>query len=185
MRRRPFLFGLLALLSSTLVAGAALPAGAGGSKPPTVPAAIAVPAGHKVVLDVTGKGVQIYDCRPSATNPAVNAWTFREPAAVLNGHRGRPVGIHFRGPTFESFDGSSVVGRVPPVGTYTPEHGPAAIPWLLLAADSTQGDGVLAGVDYIQRIETRGGVAPTGACDPATDATVAVPYRARYVFYAD
>jgi hypothetical protein len=28
-------------------------------------------------------------------------------------------------------------------------------------------------------------VAPAGACDPARDATVAVPYRARYVFYAD
>ena len=70
------------------------------------------------------------------------------------------------------------------VGTFTPAHGPAAIPWLLLAADSSQGDGVLAGVDYIQRLETRGGLAPAGACDPAADATVAVPYRARYVFYA-
>ena len=182
MRRRPFLLGLLVLLSSTLVAGAAMPAGAGGSKPPTVPAPIAVPAGHKVVLDVTGKGVQIYDCRPSAADPNVNAWTFREPAAVLYGHRGRPVGIHFRGPTFESFDGSSVVGAVQ---ASEPAPDPdAAIPWLLLAATSTQGDGVLAGVDYIQRLETRGGVAPTGACDPAKDATVAVPYRARYVFYA-
>jgi hypothetical protein len=182
MRRRPLLLGLLALLSSTLVAGAAMPAGAGGSRPPTVPAAIQVPAGQKVVLDVTGKGVQIYDCRPSATDPAVNAWTFREPAAVLSGHRGRAVGIHFRGPTFESFDGSSVLGAVPPVGSVTPD--PAAVPWLLLAAASTQGDGVLAGVDFVQRIETRGGLAPTGACDPAADATVAVPYRARYVFYA-
>ena len=69
MRRRPLLLGLLALLSSTLVAGAAMPAGAGGSKPPTVPASIAAPAGQKVVLDVTGKGVQIYDCKPSATDP--------------------------------------------------------------------------------------------------------------------
>ena len=39
MRRRPILLGLLALLSSTLVAGAAMPAGA-GSKPPAVPPAI-------------------------------------------------------------------------------------------------------------------------------------------------
>jgi hypothetical protein len=183
MRRRPFLLGLLALLSSTLVAGAALPAGAGGSKPPAVPPTLAVPAGHEVVLDVTGKGVQIYDCKPSVADPNVLAWTFREPAAVLYGHRGRPVGIHFRGPTFESFDGSSVVGALK---ASEPAPDPArAIPWLLLTAVSTQGDGVLAGVDYIQRLETRGGVAPTGACDPATDAAVAVPYRARYVFWAD
>ena len=175
MRRRPLLLGLLALLSSTLVAGAALPAGAGGSKPPDVPQEIVIPAGHKVVLDVEGKGVQIYDCKPSATGLA---WTFREPAAVLYGRGHHPVGIHFRGPTFESFDGSSVVGTLD--GTKTV---PGAIPWLRLKATST-GDGVLAGVDYVHRIETRGGVAPAGTCDPASDSTVAVPYRARYVFYA-
>ena len=183
MRRRPLLLGLLALLGSMLIAGAALPAGAGGSKPPTVPEPIQVPAGQKVVLDVTGKGVQIYDCKPSAANPAVNAWTFREPAAVLSGHRGRPVGIHFVGPTFESFDGSAVVGARPK----SVQPDPTAIPWLLLEADANRGDGVLSQVGYIQRLETRGGVAPAGACDPAEDATVtvAVPYRARYVFYAD
>jgi hypothetical protein len=180
MRRRPFLLGLLVLLSSTLVAGAAMPAGAGGSKPPIVPPTIAVPAGHKVVLDVTGKGVQIYDCRPSAADPGVLAWTFREPAAVLHGHRKRPVGIHFVGPTFESFDGSAVVGARPEAV----QPDPTAIPWLLLEADANRGDGVLSRVDYIQRLETRGGLAPKGACDPARDATVAVPYRARYVFYA-
>ena len=181
MRRRPLLLGLLALLGSMLIAGAALPAGAGGSKPPTVPEPIQVPAGQKVVLDVTGKGVQIYDCKPSAANPAVNAWTFREPAAVLSGHRGRPVGIHFVGPTFESFDGSAVVGARPK----SVQPDPTAIPWLLLEADANRGDGVLSQVGYIHRLETRGGVAPAGACDPAEDATVAVPYRARYVFYAD
>jgi hypothetical protein len=177
MRRRPFLLGLLVLLSSTLVAGGALPAGAGGPKPPEVPEAIQIPPGQEVevVLDVVGKGVQIYDC-----NPATLAWTFREPAAVLYGRRGRPVGIHFRGPTFESFDGSSVAGTLL---ASTPAPRPGAIAWLLLEATS-QGDGVLAGVVYVHRLETRGGVAPVGACDPATDATVAVPYRARYVFYA-
>ena len=181
MRRRPLLLGMLALLGSMLIAGAALPAGAGGSKPPTVPEPIQVPAGQKVVLDVTGKGVQIYDCKPSAANPAVNAWTFREPAAVLSGHRGRPVGIHFVGPTFESFDGSAVVGARPK----SVQPDPTAIPWLLLEADANRGDGVLSQVGYIQRLETRGGVAPAGACDPGEDATLAVPYRARYVFYAD
>ena len=179
MRRRPILFGLLALLSSTLVAGAAMPAGA-GSRPPEVPKELQVPAGQKVVLDVVGKGVQIYDC-----SPATLAWTFREPAAVLYGHRGRPVGIHVVGPTFESFDGSSVAGAVPPVASVQPDQ--TAVPWLLLQArpGSNRGDGVLSQVDYIQRLETRGGVAPLRACDPAGDATVAVPYRARYVFYAD
>jgi len=102
---------------------------------------------------------------------------------VLYGRGHRPVGIHFRGPTFESFDGSSVLGMLD--GRADAPDPERDIPWLRLKAVSTQGDGVLAGVDFIQRLETRGGVAPAGACDPASDATVAVPYRARYVFYAD
>jgi Protein of unknown function (DUF3455) len=179
MRRRPFLLGL-ALLSSTLVAGAAVPA-LGGSKPPKVPGDIAVPAGQKVVLDVVGKGGQIYDCKPSATDPSVLTWAFREPAAVLYGRGQHPVGIHFRGPTFESFDGSSVTGTLQ---ASVPAPEPGAIPWLLLRAVANQGDGVLGQVDFVQRIETRGGVAPAGPCDPAKDSTIAVPYRARYVFYA-
>jgi hypothetical protein len=97
---------------------------------------------------------------------------------VLYGRGGHPVGIHFRGPTFESFDGSSVTGML-----VASVDAPGAIPWLLLRA-VPQGDGVLARVDYVQRIETRGGVAPAGPCDPAGDRTVAVPYRARYVFFA-
>jgi hypothetical protein len=179
MRRRPFLLGLV-LLGSPLVAGAAVPAGA-GPKPPDVPDAIAVPAGQKVVLDVVGKGVQIYDCKPSAADPSVLAWTFREPAAVLYGRGRRPVGIHFRGPTFESFDGSSVTGTLQ-ASMDAPK--PGAIPWLLLRAVANQGDGVLGQVDFVQRIETHGGVAPAGPCDPRKDSTTAVPYRARYVFYA-
>ena len=177
MRRRPLLLGLIALLGSILVAGAAVPAGAGGrSTLPEIPEAIRVPAGQKVVLDVEGKGVQIYAC-----NPTTLAWTLREPAAVLYGRRDRPVGIHFIGPTFESFDGSKVVGSL--VSSAPSPHG--SILWLLLQrSGDTVGDGVLSEVDYIQRLQTRGGVAPPGPCDPAGDATVAVPYRARYVFYA-
>jgi Protein of unknown function (DUF3455) len=178
MRRRPLLLGLLALLSSTLVAGAAMPAGA-GSRPPEVPAAIQVPSGQ-VVLEVAGKGVQVYDCKPSATDPGELTWTFREPAAVLHGRGGHTVGIHYRGPTFESFDGSSVTGTLQ---ASVPAPVPGAVPWLLLRAVANQGDGVLAGVDYVQRLDTRGGAAPAGTCDPATDSTVAVPYRAHYVFY--
>ena len=178
MRRRPLLLGLVALLGSILVAGAAVPAGAGaraGAKPPKVPGPIQAPAGQKVVLDVVGKGVQIYACDATTL-----AWTLREPAAVLYGRRDRPVGIHFIGPTFESFDGSKVVGAL--VASEPSPHG--SIPWLLLKAVSNAGDGVLSQVDSIQRLETRGGVAPSAPCDPAGDATVAVPYRARYVFYA-
>ena len=95
---------------------------------------------------------------------------------------GRPVGIHYRGPTFESFAGSAVVGALE---VSVPAPHPGAIPWLLLRAVSTQGDGVLGGVDYIQRVRTKGGVAPADPCDAAEDSTLSVPYRAQYQFYSD
>jgi Protein of unknown function (DUF3455) len=177
------LLGLLALLISTLVASAAVPASAGSApKPPQVPDPIKVPPGQDLVWEVVGRGVQIYDCTPSASDPNMFAWTFREPAAVLYDHGRHPVGIHFRGPTFESFDGSSVVGTLQ---ASVPAPHPGAIPWLLLRAVANLGDGVLGDVDYVQRVKTRGGVAPTGACDPEEDSTLAVPYRALYLFYSD
>ena len=93
MRRRPFLLGLLALLSSASRRGR----GAGGRRGQAapVPDAIAVSGPYKVVLDVTGKGAQVYDC-------TAGAWTLREPAAVLYGRGHRPVGIHFAFHAFES-----------------------------------------------------------------------------------
>jgi hypothetical protein len=49
---------------------------------------------------------------------------------------------------------------------------------------SGQGDGQLASVTYIQRIETVGGNAPTDGCDQsAADVEQPVPYTATYVFY--
>ena len=90
---------------------------------------------------MVGKGVQIYDCKPSAADPSGRTWTFREPAAVLYGRGRRPVGIHFRGPTFESFDGSSVTGTLQ---ASVPAPEPGAIPWLLLRAVANQGDGCSA-----------------------------------------
>jgi Protein of unknown function (DUF3455) len=171
-----------ALLVLVLVIGLGVPAAADTAPPPLkVPPMLQVPAGQELVWDVTGVGVQIYDCKPSATDPNVSAWTFREPAAGLYDHSRQLVGIHFRGPTWEAFDGSSVVGT--PVAS-APAPRPGAIPWLLLHAVANQGDGVLASVTYIQRLRTKGGVAPAGPCDPTQDATLSVPYQARYLFYA-
>jgi hypothetical protein len=172
----------LALLVLALVIGPGLPAAADTAHSPLkVPPALQVPAGQEVVWDVVGVGVQIYDCKPSTTDPKnVSVWTFREPAAGLYDHHRQLVGIHFRGPTWESFDGSSVVAAVV---ASAPAPRPGAIPWLLLQAVANQGDGVLATVDYIQRLKTKGGVAPPGPCDPTQDTTLSVPYRARYLFY--
>jgi hypothetical protein len=172
------------MLTLALVVGAGLPATADAAHTPLeIPPPLQVPPGYRLVWEVRAAGVQIYDCAPSTTDPSTSLWTFREPAALLFDHGRHVAGIHYRGPTWTSRDGSTVVGAVPPVAS-VPAPRPGAIPWLLFKAASAQGDGVLGAVDYIQRLKTAGGVAPPGPCDPDEDATISVPYRALYRFYA-
>jgi hypothetical protein len=114
---------------------------------------------------------------------ATGKWAFRDPTATLNRH-GRAIGIHYAGPTWELFDGSRVKAAVQ---VNAPAPNPAKdIPWLLLQAVEHAGSGVLSTVDYVQRLHTRGGVAPNGGiCNPASDRTVGVPYTAVYRFFSD
>jgi hypothetical protein len=132
-----------------------------------------VPPGNRLSLRTFGVGVQIY--RWNGTG-----WIFVAPQAVLfaDASEGAIVGIHFGGPTWESVDGSEVVGAVNQ--SCTPD--PSAIPWLLLRSVSTEGPGVFDRVSYIQRLHTVGGKAP--AVPGAFLGQVArVPYTADYLFY--
>lgn len=141
----------------------------------TVPPELRVPDGYKRVLASIGRGVQIYDC-------VEGAWKFREPAAALFDERSdKVVAIHYLGPTWQSIrDGSKVVGAVK--ARHDAPNPQRDIPWLLLQATSTTGSGLFGAVQYIQRLDTEGGVAPAGVC--TTGATASVPYQATYVFWA-
>ncbi len=130
----------------------------------------------KIVATLRGVGKQIYDC----TN---GAYVFREPAAGLFTLRGAPAGIHGKGPFWTHFDGSRVEGKdaVPakPEGI-----GPNDVPWLKLTAVNPipQGTGgVFTNVKIIQRIDTKGGLAPTSCTG---NGMLAVNYTANYVFWA-
>jgi hypothetical protein len=138
-----------------------------------LPPTLDVPAGNALKFEVHGVGVQIYKW-----SAASSSWVFQAPSAVLFQHEGHVVGIHYAGPTWQSTDGSAVVGSK--LGAVTVN--PNAIPWLLLAAKTTTGPGVFADVTFIQRIETKGGLAPA---NPGTfDGEMAlVPYSAEYLFY--
>jgi hypothetical protein len=59
---------------------------------------------------------------------------------------------------------------------------PGAIPELLLKSTANRGTGLFGSVDFIQRLNTEGGVAPAGSCADGTQ--TAVPYSADYRFYA-
>jgi hypothetical protein len=54
------------------------------------------------------------------------------------------------------------------------------IPWLKLDVVEHRGHGVLSNATSIQRVNTKGGVAP-GACETAGSSLI-VPYSADYVF---
>jgi len=59
-----------------------------------------------------------------------------------------------------------------------------AIPWLLLAAKSVEGNGVFAKTQSIQRVNTVGGKAPAVGCNQTQKGSVErVAYRATYNFH--
>lgn len=91
------------------------------------------------------------------------------------------VGSHFAGPSWQSQDGSSVKAAVVARADASSKN---AIPWLLLEATAQSGDGVFSTITHIQRLETKGGVAPTKGCDAThAGAEARVPYKATYAFY--
>jgi hypothetical protein len=130
------------------------------------------PASQHAVLTVQGQGVQIYTCK-------AGKWEFVAPAARLFDASGVEVGSHGDGPVWHLLDGSSVLGKVI---AKTPSQDAGSVPWLLVKAVSSNGTGKLTGVEFIRRSDTKGGVAPSGACD--SEALVRVPYSTTYTFYS-
>lgn len=133
--------------------------------------AVQVPSGNKIVAKFYAKGVQTYLC-------TTGAWKGLEPAATLADRLGRAVALHSRGPIWVStLDGSAV--EAAPVDGARNEV-PGAVPELLLKAKSTRGEGVFGKVSYVQRLATKGGLAPAGGCQEG--AQTSVHYEALYTF---
>jgi hypothetical protein len=148
---------------------------------PEVPANLRPPSGEVLFLDARASGVQIYECALKPGQPLTYEWTFRGPEAALVDRSGRPLGKHYVGPTWESNDGSSVVGEVKASDSAPSAN---AIPWLLLTTKATAGSGAFSPTTSIQRLRTVGGVAPSEACGASNAAQLArVPYTATYYFY--
>ena len=165
---------VIVLLSGT----AGLPA-AGA---PDTPAELRPPGDQELVLEAHARGVQIYACSSGQDHSGHFKWAFKGPEAELFDRNDRKIGKHYGGPTWESTDGSTVVGEVK---ARDDGPDPMAIPWLLLTAKSNSGAGVLSNVKSIQRVRTVGGKAPTSPCGSENEQQVfRVPYKAVYYFYA-
>ncbi|MEU4670584.1 DUF3455 domain-containing protein [Amycolatopsis sp. NPDC023774] len=136
------------------------------------PAQVQVPPGNKRVATFHGEGVQIYGCTDGA-------WTLIQPAAIMSDN-GKAVALHSKGPVWTStVDGSTVAATAVPGKAV--QHADA-IPEILLKSDQDTGKGVFGTVTYVQRLATKGGLAPKGAC--TTGQQTSTPYSAEYAFWA-
>lgn len=167
-------FSKLPVAAVSLVA--VLRAGASAQQPLPV----AVPDAT-IVATFHAEGAQIYQCKPdvgttSPTQIRALTWQFREPIATLMVD-GKSIGRHYAGPSWDHIDGSGVKGKVI---ASAPGATPKDIPWVRIDAVDHHGDGILSGITTVERINTRGGVAP-GSCQSAGH-YLSVPYAADYVF---
>lgn len=153
---------ILAFAASLLLA---MPSGATG---PAKASSVDAPPRTKLLLRAKGDGLQIYAC-------AGGHWELKAPDARLLDARGRVIGRHFAGPTWQLTNGGEVKGKA--IGRQSAPDGTSA-PWLLLQAVSSTGS--LAGVTYIRRTYTHGGAAPEAPC---VSGELRMPYTATYEFY--
>jgi hypothetical protein len=165
------------------------PARADDNTPPDVPTNLQVPAGNRLFRVSHAVGTQDYVCLSTGwASPAYG------PQATLFDDENEQILTHFLSlnpdesnaarPTWQDSRDSSTVWANPiPGASYTPD--PTAIPWLLLKvvgnAEGPTGGDRMIGTTFIQRVNTTGGLKPTGACTEGDKALV--PYTADYYFY--
>ncbi|MBU4180897.1 MAG: DUF3455 domain-containing protein [Hydrogenophaga sp.] len=146
-----------------------------------LPATVQVPAGHKVAMETVGVGQITYECRTKKDMAGQFEWVFVGPDAKLMSRNGQQVGKYYGPPaTWESMDGSKLTATQLAVAPAMA----GSIPLQLVKANPAMGMGAMQGVTYIQRVATKGGVAPAMACDAATmGSKQIVNYQADYIFW--
>ena len=146
-----------------------------------LPGAVQVPAGHKVAMETVGVGSITYECRAKKDMASAYEWVFVGPEAKLQTRQGDTIGKYWGPPaTWENNDGSKVTATqvaIAPAGN-------GNIPLQLVKANPASGMGAMQGVTYIQRVATKGGVAPSMECGSANLGNKqTVHYQADYIFW--
>ena len=184
------------------------------TNPPTS-AKIAPPEGSIAFMEGHALGTQGYICLPApAGSPTAAAWTVsaRPEATLFQQFFGQEFQVvtHFLSPdthpnkiapdplpfgnaTWQSsFDSSKVWAqavKTVPAGTDDSCPNEGAIACLLLQSIGTQdgpaGGKILSKTTFVQRVNTKGGLAPADGCTETTDVgkQVLVPYSADYFFW--
>ncbi len=181
---------------AVVIASAVLSACAGTAVKPVTdgatPAAIAVPAGHAPYLLLKGVGEISYKCRAQGvvTEGTANegtakqdgfVWAFAGASAVLyDRNKVRVMGKYASGPTWEMSDGSRLTGKQLAVAPAAPGN----LAGQLVQANPAMGVGLMQGVTYVQRINTRGGTVVGDVCDGVhSGKVIRLNYEADYIFY--
>jgi len=163
-------------------AGPSMPADARTATQDSLPQAVRVPPGNRIAMETVGAGEISYQCQAKQGAAGTYEWVFGGPKATLSSRDGAMVGSYYGPPaTWESKDGSKLTGAqvaVAPAGS-------GNIPYQLVKANPAMGKGAMTGVTYIQRVATRGGVAPMLPCSAATAGGIEmVKYQADYIFWS-
>jgi hypothetical protein len=176
-----FAVAAAATLAVCLLAGCASSPMMSSFKQDTLPEAVKVPAGHQVFWETVGVGDITYECRAKANATGEFEWVFAGPKAALNDRNGKTVGAYFGPPaTWRALDGSSLTGTQVAVAP----AGAGNIPLQLVKANPASGPGAVNGTAYIQRVATKGGVAPATACAAGNmGQRQIVSYQADYIFW--
>lgn len=140
---------------------------------------ISVPDHTRIVTALQAEGVQIYEAKAQANGSL--GWSLVGPDAKLETLDGQLVGLHSVGPRWKANDGSEVKAVKPPLQNWKSPD-PKSAAWLLLEV-SSEGNGLFSGVQYVARVSTIGGAAPSETPTQAGEKK-SVPYRAIYLFLA-
>lgn len=147
----------------------------------SLPDAVKVPVGHKVMLESVGVGDITYECRAKKDAADQTEWFFAGPDAKLLDRSGKHIGKYYGPPaTWEALDGSKLTATQMAVAP----GGMGNIPLQLVKANPVMGTGAMQGTQYIQRVNTKGGTAPSTACTSTNlGQRQVVSYQADYIFW--
>ena len=142
-----------------------------------------LPNGNSRVFTFFADGVQKYKAEEiPGSDPVAYQWVFVAPQADLYDATNKKVGTHSQGPDWQLSAADSVFGQAFSPPRTAPGSDPGSIDWLLLMPKTGKAPtGVFANVDYVQRVDTKGGKAPSTPPGSATE-TANAHYTAIYRF---
>ncbi|MEN9560678.1 MAG: hypothetical protein RLZZ502_1889 [Pseudomonadota bacterium] len=148
----------------------------------TLPESIQVGEGYKIAYEAVGLGTVLYRCTGLTEEGRRRyVWQFVGPDAKLLDREGVQVGTYTGPPTyFQLKDGSGTSAN----GMRVSSNGAGNLTLQILEAHSSNGNGALTGVKFIQRINTKGGAAPANGCTVQnTGAEQKVQFQADYIYW--